>query len=323
MTTPLTISAQAMRHIDAVVRVAGAVECMGLLGSEPGSETVTSIEVLPAEATPTRAEASPLALKRAADAMAAKAIVPRGIWHSHGRFDVFHSGTDVATIDRLLPTMAMHGFRRDTPIATPALEGSDTAALPLSDGRLMIFTLVTDPIPGTDLSAPASWARVTVDYPRAAAAPVAEMSATDVRLVSSGVALTLGVPAGARVERRIVDRATVRHARLFSLVVNTKRHRYAQSLVVADLAGEMVTSLVDCDVEVVGDDRSDASDLQTLAAKPQLLDWLDGLKGQNLHHMSQVFRLALQDVRPADAGQEDAVTSEAEPHARRSEAEPR
>jgi len=271
MNTALKITAGAMRQIDAVVRVADLAECMGLLGSEPGGDTVTSIEVLRARATAASAEASPLAVKRAADAMAARAIVPRGIWHSHGRLDVFHSGTDIATIHRLLPTMAMHGYVRDLSTAAPAVEGRDTAVLPMSDGRLMLFTLVSEPIPGTDLSEPATWTRVSVDYAPTGAEPSAELSAKSLRLMSAGVIVLLEVPPCAAVERRIVDRATMRQARLFSLVVNTRRHRYAQCLVVTDVDGDTTTKLVDCEVEVVNEGQSGDMDHQ---AGEQSLEWV-------------------------------------------------
>ena len=253
----LIITAQAMREIDVAVRAADFDECMGLLASAPGDETITGVEILAAQATSAHAEASPLEVKRAADAMAARALVPRGIWHSHGRHDVFHSGTDIATIHRLLPAMAMQSYRRDTSTLAPTVEGPDTAVLPLADGRLMLFTLTLEPIPGTDLSERATWARVSVDYPRTVPAPVAELTATSLWLASAGVAVSLGVPAGARVEQRIVDRATMRRARLFSLVVNTRRERYAQCLAVTDVAGEMTTALMDCEVEVVGGDAGE------------------------------------------------------------------
>ena len=273
MNRPLTITVRAMRQIDALVRVADATECMGLLGSEPGTDTVTSIEILQARATPSSAEASPLAVKQAADAMAARSIVPRGIWHSHGRHGVFHSGTDIATIHRLLPTMAMHGYRRDVCTPAPAVEGRDTAALPLPDGRVMLFTLTSEPIPGTDLSEPATWSRVCVEYPRTPSGASAEMTATDLRLTSAGVSLRLGIPPGAGVERRIVDRATMRHARLFSLVVNTRRDRYAQCLVVTDLAGDTTTRLFDCEI-VVAEEDAGGGDAGLLAGDPQSRAWL-------------------------------------------------
>jgi hypothetical protein len=271
MNSALRITAQAMQQIDTLVRVADTTECMGLLGSKPGADTVTSIEVLPARATATSAEASPLAVKHAADAMAAKDIVPRGIWHSHGRLDVFHSGTDIATIHRLLPAMAMHGYRRDGSIAAPAVEGRDTAVLPMTDGRLMHFTLSSAPVPGTDLAEPATWTRVSVDYASTAHEPSAELSAKSLRLMAAGVIVSLGVPPATQIERRIVDRATMRCARLFSLVVNTRRHRYAQCLVVADFHGETMTKLVDCEVDVVDEGRSGDSDP---GAGEQTLEWL-------------------------------------------------
>ena len=55
----------------------------------------------------------------------------------------------------------------------------------------------------------------------------------------------LTVPEGARVESRVVDRSSTRFAHLYSLVVDVRQQRYAQRLLVADIAGTRFTQLCD------------------------------------------------------------------------------
>src|SRR5690242_18758272 len=106
MPRPLTLTSIAMSLIDDHVRAAGARECLGFLASEPGTAAVTAIEYLPSRASSAHADAAPMAVKAAADRLAARGLIARGLWHSHGRLPVFHSGTDLATMHRLLPAMA-------------------------------------------------------------------------------------------------------------------------------------------------------------------------------------------------------------------------
>jgi hypothetical protein len=101
----------------------------------------------------------------------------------------------------------------------------------------------------------AAWERVAIEFQRERRKPAAEIDAHHVRLSAGGVAVVLDVPHGAHVEMRIVDRATSRLARLYSLVVNTRQDRYAQCLLVAEVGGERFTRLADCDVVVTGDCR--------------------------------------------------------------------
>ena len=152
-----------MRYIDHLAEIFGSRECLGLLASAPDAGAIDVVYCLPSVGSASHAEAPPLAVKRAADHFAARGLVARGIWHSHGEFPVFHSGTDVATINRLLPSMAAANSRRDQPVKAPTVETPDSAVLPLDDGRVMTFTLAADSIPGHDFGAPLAWSRIELD----------------------------------------------------------------------------------------------------------------------------------------------------------------
>jgi proteasome lid subunit RPN8/RPN11 len=257
MVLPLKLTAAAMAAIDDFAAAAGTQECLGFLASEPGGDAITAIEYLPSRASSVHAEASPVGIKRAVDRLSARGLVARGIWHSHGQLPVFHSGTDLATIQRLLPSMAAANARRDGVRTGPVIESVDAAALPLDDGRHLLFTLHADPVPGLEWCESPSWIGA-----RISAAPGVVSSATldgdALRLIAHGVCLTLDVPAGAHVVSRVVHRSSSRLSHLYSLVVNTRRERYAQCLAVADVGGERFTSLTDCDVivEEAADDRT-------------------------------------------------------------------
>ncbi len=117
MSTPLKITHGLLHAIDVEVQLADSFECLGLLASERGADWVTDMEVLPARASASHAEAAPIAVARAAESLRSRGLVPRGLWHSHGHLPVFHSGTDHGTIDRLLPGMAAWNLTRDSAAA--------------------------------------------------------------------------------------------------------------------------------------------------------------------------------------------------------------
>jgi hypothetical protein len=268
MITPLTLTQSVMHRIDAATRAAGSLECLGLLASAPGADAITSMQVLPSRASVASAEAAPLAIKHAADALAARGLIARGLWHSHGHLPVFHSGTDRATLQRVLPAMAPAAGTRACAIRVPAVEAPDAAVLPLADGRCLSVVLIADPIAGTEFCEPLRWTHVTVGYGRTGDAPSATLAASGLVLAARGVVLSLGIPDGARVEMRMAERALARVAALYSLVVNTRRDRYAQCLLVADVGGERFTRLADCDVVVRPDGgmAGDALDRQSVIA---------------------------------------------------------
>src|SRR4051794_36587486 len=97
-----------MKRINRHARAVAPRECLGLLaakrGAAPGLATITCL--LPARASESHAEATPLDLARAAAALRGRGLKPVGLWHSHGDFGVHHSPIDDATVARLLPAMA-------------------------------------------------------------------------------------------------------------------------------------------------------------------------------------------------------------------------
>lgn len=124
-------------RIQAATKAAGRRECVGFLGRRPTEEIVTAMLLLPAQASWSSAAAEPIAVKQAADRLAADGLVPAGLWHSHATFGVFHSGTDHETIRRLLPAMATSSYERPAPrFAAPTVLGADTAVLPTPDGMV-------------------------------------------------------------------------------------------------------------------------------------------------------------------------------------------
>lgn len=247
---PLTLARDAMRAIDDAARAADVHECLGFLASRPGDDIVTTIECLDARASRTRADATPMAVKEGVDRLTRRGLIARGIWHSHGRLPVFHSGTDIATIHRLLPAMSRVNSRRGHSTPGPAVEGPSAAVLPLEDGRDMVFTLAADPVPGMDVIPTQAWTQVSTEFDRRS--PIgASLQPSLLRLSACGVVISLGVPDGARLEAQVVDRAASRIARVYSLVVNTRQERYAQCLAIATVAGETFTRLDDCDVVVL------------------------------------------------------------------------
>jgi proteasome lid subunit RPN8/RPN11 len=253
MIRPLNLTTDLMARIDAQADEAGVNECMALLASPPSADAINDMEMLEATASPSSALAAPLAVKHAVDALRSRGLVPRGIWHSHGHGPVFHSGTDHATIDRLLPAMAEWCVERDPPtVATPAIDGPDSAVLPLPDGRLIRLALRPTPVPDSEMLEPQRWSRVDVDLLDASEAASVVITAAHLRLGAGHVALRLGIPDAVTVETTTVDPEQTRIARLYSLVVNAHQERYAQCLVVVERAGDSITHLGDCPIHVDG-----------------------------------------------------------------------
>jgi proteasome lid subunit RPN8/RPN11 len=250
----LTIKEEILERIFGAAANAGSNECMGLLGSERGSPEVSHMCLLPATASATHAEAEPLALRMSIGRMLADKLIPRGMWHSHGKMDPFHSGTDHQTMERLLPGMAAWTFERPPhAIASPTVTGPDSAALPLSDGRLMMFTVIGDPLPdgyGHELS---RWGSVSTDFVgEPYLGPKAIFGSPGLILEGNGVRVELTIADGATVQSRIEDKAPYRISTLYSLVVNTRRETFAECLHVMEFGDRCRTWVASCDVMAVG-----------------------------------------------------------------------
>jgi proteasome lid subunit RPN8/RPN11 len=236
---PLMIHQMALSEIDDAASRAGRQECMGLLASIPGAVTITQMCILPAVASATHAEASPMALRLAGDRFRDAGLVPRGIWHSHGHAAVFHSGTDRGTIERLLPAMAPWNFERPGhAVAAPTVTARDEAALPLKDGRIMRIRLVGEALPIADAYEATGWSRISTAFTDLKDSdPRATYSGSMLQLESGGVVLALSLPEGTSVHSSVQDGSSHRVARLYSLVVNTRGERVAECLVVTEWDG--------------------------------------------------------------------------------------
>jgi proteasome lid subunit RPN8/RPN11 len=233
-------------------------ECMGLLArrSRDRSGRVTAGCLLPAVATPGQAEAAPLDISSAVARLAHRGLVPVGIWHSHGNGGVHHSEQDDTTIARVLPAMALENYRRPvTWPLVPFVAAPDEAQLPLPDGTTLQFSLVGPPLPGTDGRERMEWCSITTRFREPARVPRAVMGTGCLHLAGGPVVLSLGLPPRCTVESQIVDRAPLRSARLYSLVVNAAGEAYAVALAIHDLDGESVIQQGHCAIETVHERR--------------------------------------------------------------------
>jgi hypothetical protein len=156
---------------------------------------------------------------------------------------------------RLLPAMAEWSFRRHCPAwHAPAVIGTDTAIVPLDDGRWLRLTLLGLGVPGiADGHERAAWESFDVAFQPQESGPQGTIEAGSLRLTAGGVELRLGVPEGASIISRIEDHAPLRSAWLFSLVVNRRGERYAEVVSVHDLDGEFHLAKRTCPVAVIPD----------------------------------------------------------------------
>jgi proteasome lid subunit RPN8/RPN11 len=250
----LRIEEGVLEQLNRHARDAKDDECVGLLAGlvEEVGRVITAACLLPAAASGSRAEADPLAIKRAAVDLCARRLRPMGLWHSHGAHSVFHSATDDRTVARLLPAMAEWNFERPVcaPIV-PAVTGRDTAVLPLPDGRQLHFTLVGPEVPGLGAWERVEWSSIRTGFGRSRARPRALQERNRLRLEAGAVRLVLGVPEGAGVHSHVVDSAPLKTAQLYSVVVNNRGDCYAEVVIVHDVAGRSVIQKGRCAVEVV------------------------------------------------------------------------
>lgn len=265
----LRIRRSVLSRILACARAAGRQECMGLLAA-PRADAAAPISaalLLPAEASPSRAEAAPVAIRRAADRLARRRLRPVGLWHSHGNHGVYHSMTDDDTVARLLPGMAEWGFRRPPPsVRAPTVTGPDRALLPLSDGRTLCCTLVGPRLPELSAYECLTWESVRVDFVAETARPRAFLDGRALRLVGGGVRLRLGVPDGATVLAHSLDAAPFREATLHSLVVNNRGDTYAEALLLWDAEGATMQRQGPCEIEIVAATKHTVRPAEPVAA---------------------------------------------------------
>jgi proteasome lid subunit RPN8/RPN11 len=237
-------------------------ECVGLLArrSLDRSGRVTACCLLPALATPGKAEAAPLDISSAAGRLWRRGLVPVGIWHSHGTGGVHHSLQDDETIARILPAMALENYQRPvTWPLVPFVTAPDLAELPLPDGTTLHFNLLGPPLPGSDARERMAWSSIATRFRQPALVPRAVVRTGALHLVGGPVVLSLGLPPGCSVESQVVDRAPLRSARLYSLVVNSAGLAYAVALTVHDIDGASLIQHGPCPIETFGKRRARAT----------------------------------------------------------------
>lgn len=254
MVRNLIISKQLFDRIVRHAKRSAPDECMGLLArrSQGHPGLVTAACLLPAVATPSKAEASPIDIRSAVVGLMGRGLVPFGLWHSHGGGGVHHSTVDDETTLRLLPAMAEMNFERPcTMPLVPCVTAPDEADLPLPDGTTLHFTLLGRALPGLDARERIAWSSISARFRDEKARPRAVHGNGRLHLIGGPVVLSLGLPYGSTLESRVVDRAPVRSARLFSLVVNTDGEAYTEVLVMHDIEGRPIIGKQTCALEIV------------------------------------------------------------------------
>jgi hypothetical protein len=250
----LEIMADVKDQIMSYAREACADERMGLLASKSGSDSgvIVGACLLPASASRSHAEATPLAIQQAAERLRASFLVPSGLWHSHGAHAVFHSALDDDTVSRLLPAMAEWNFERSRPRhLAPVVTAPDEAVLPLPDGQALHFMLLGPEVPEFEAHQRARWGGITISFGGVGKAPCAVHNADFLRLNGGGVTLTLGLPQGTSLTSRIDDIAPLRVAHLYSLVVNNRGDEYAEAMTVLEFDDQSIIQKGSCQIVVV------------------------------------------------------------------------
>jgi len=161
----LKITEHALKKIHGYARKTPELECLGLLAGRPRCEAVTEAVLLPATVSAAHAEAAPEDIVRTVELLRFKQCVIKGMWHSHGQFDVFHSGTDCETTGRLLPQMATSCYERpQTAVRAPVVTHQDEVSVVQANGRTLRVVLLGRPIHGTAARERARWTSVSFEF---------------------------------------------------------------------------------------------------------------------------------------------------------------
>ncbi len=241
-------------RIQEAARAAGRRECVGLLGRRPAEDAVSAMLLLPAQASGASASAEPIAVKRAADRLAADGLVPAGLWHSHSTFGVFHSGTDHETIRRLMPAMATWSYARAVPRFTgPTVLGADTAVLPTPDGLVWVFVLEGEAIPGSPDRLRSTWSEVLTRFGQVQHRHQARFEAESLVLEGEETTLVLRVPSRARLTVHREDATLYKVAFLHSLVVNLRGEECVDCVAVHNCGGRAILDQQPSSLELTED----------------------------------------------------------------------
>jgi len=121
----------------------------------------------------------------------------------------------------------------------------------LPDGTTLHLTLLGPPLPGLDARERVAWGSVTTRFRPRTAVPRAIQAAGRLHLVAGTVVLTLGLPPCSTLESQVIDRAPLRSAHLYSLVVNAFGETCAEILTIHDIDGRPVIRQSPCSIEIV------------------------------------------------------------------------
>jgi hypothetical protein len=162
---------------------------------------------------------------------------------------------------KLLPGMAEWNLQRPESVHKyPVVTASDEAALPLNDGRWLRVLLVGPQVPGLDATERVRWSSIDVSFNSHKSRARAILNGSFMKLQSGEICLTLGVPEEATVQSLVEDHATIRIARIFSLVVNRRGEKYAEVLTIHDVEGESSMFKQECEIEISEDRKYDGTD---------------------------------------------------------------
>jgi len=241
--------------MDEIMRMARANadrEFVGILASPPDEIVVTGIDFLQATASSAHAEAKPEAVKEGVDRLLSDGLIPKGLVHSHGSNNVFHSSRDIQTIKRLLPAMAASSYRSPPPSnLAPVVTGPDSVEIPTPVGKKLKITLMGPAIPDLDAHERAEWASVVTGF-GASGDPQALTDGQTLTLRGDAVEIKLGIPEGGGLTLRTEESYSVQFAQVYSLVVNSSAAYCAQCTTVYEITGECLLKHRDCEIQIVG-----------------------------------------------------------------------
>ena len=251
----LPIERPTLESIFRAAKRAGPREVMGLLANDPRrSPSINVAVILPAEASFSHAEAEPIHLRRAVERLQEQQLRICGIWHSHGNLRPYHSVTDDELVSRLMPALAEQAWERpQLSITAPTLTGPDTALIPLADGRVLQVELRGPAVPEMPGAFErCRWTVVDWRFDAALVTPELIQSSEQLALRAGGVELSVGLGTQCSVQTAVLDPATYRYARLYSLVVNRRRETYAETISVHERKGDIQIVQEVCQVNAGG-----------------------------------------------------------------------
>jgi hypothetical protein len=122
----------------------------------------------------------------------------------------------------------------------PAVLDQDTAMLPLAEGQAWVFSLVGEPIPGTQDHTRAQWAEVTTRFGKLEIPFQARVDQDRLVLAGSDTTLILRLPPATTLSCRREQAVLYKTALLYSLVVNNRGEECVDCITVHNCAGRVM-----------------------------------------------------------------------------------